>query len=128
MTTVTDTVQTRDTTNATPRPNSPETTDQVLEIYPALTAHLICQSLGYFTPHAAANAILAHRNGQDFYCEWYMSQRRADKTMREIGARAIKTAFRMRHSHQDYMAHYPLARALVDAAKQGMEPTFSSWQ
>ena len=128
MTTVSDSKTTQPAASAAARANRPETLDQVLERYPALTAHLICHSLGYFTPRAAANAILAHMKGQDFYCEWYMSQLTGKNTMREIGARAIQTAFKMRHGHRGYMAHYPQARALVHAAQHGYEPTFSSWQ
>lgn len=42
----------------------PRIIDEVLDRYPILVAHMICESLGYFTPNAAANALLAHIEGR----------------------------------------------------------------
>ena len=43
----------------------------VLQRLPCLVAHLIAESLGYFTPEAAANAIAYYTKGEAFFCEWY---------------------------------------------------------
>ena len=43
----------------------------VLQRLPCLVAHLICESLGYYTPQAAANAIAYFTRGEAFFCEWY---------------------------------------------------------
>lgn len=46
--------------------------EEVLQRFPRLVAHLICESLGYFTPLSAANALLHYRENQPFWCEWYI--------------------------------------------------------
>ena len=43
----------------------------ILARYPRLIACMIEESLGYFTPHAAAEAIRAHKTDGYWGCEWY---------------------------------------------------------
>ena len=122
--------------------SKPRTMQEVLQRYPRLTGHLICDSLGYFTPEAAAHAVLAHIRGEPCYCEWYYdwcgkvlarkavrpTQQEWDAQMLEVGRQAIERAFRGRHHHTGYMAHYPQARDLVDHVRAGGKgPIFASW-
>ena len=103
---------------------------EILNRWPRLTGHLICDSLGYFTPEAAANALLHHRRGEPFACEWYVHMARGfdKKKLLEVGSEAVQRAFRSRHHHRGYMAHYPQARALVEHVRRGGEgPLLASW-
>ena len=111
--------------------------DQALRRWPKLTAHLICQSLGYFTPSGAANALAHHKAGKPFSCEYYshMAQFQPgskglfdDEALLKVGREEIKRAFQLRKNHKGCMAEYQNAKALVDRAIQsGNEPTFASW-
>ena len=107
----------------------PQTSAGVLQRYPRLTGHLICESLGYFTPASAANAISAHIRKEPFYCEWYIHMESFGKrTILAIGADTLKNAFRNRHHHSGYMAEYQLAKQIVDQVRAGGEdPVFASW-
>ena len=108
--------------------------------YPGLTAHLICESLGYFTPLSAAGAILAHIQGRSNACEWYLSmaapRRPASifdedsptRSLTEIGRDTLARAFGRRHHHRGYMASYRQARLLVERELAGGSPAlFQSW-
>lgn len=134
------------------RRNPPTDRDEVLRRYPALVAHLICESLGYFTPVAAANALLDYIQGGSNYCEWYDSMaegrfKRAAESARykglawqrptreeydaeliKVGKDVLLSAIRNRRGHAGYMAEYQHARRLVDAVNAGKPgPTFASW-
>jgi len=91
---------------------------------------MICESLGYFTPNAAANAILRYKRGEPFYCEWYTHIAGGfdkEKVLR-VGKDVIKWSFQNRSHHVGYMAHYPRARAIVEHVRQGGEgPILASW-
>lgn len=113
---------------------------EVLQRFPCLVAHLIAESLGYFTPEAAANAIAYYTRGEPFFCEWYYdwaSKRFAsgrtksgtlDDTVREVGQLAICNAFSRRRHHRGPMAEFKRALALVLHVRQGGEgPAFASW-
>lgn len=108
----------------------PSTIQEALNRWPRLTAHLICDSLGYFTPEGAAHAILDYRRGEANWCEWYIHMAQGfnrDKLL-EVGRKTIERAFRGRHHHRGFMAHYPQARALVEHVRRGGEgPVFASW-
>lgn len=116
--------------------------DVILQRYPRLVAHLICKSLGYFTPAGAANAIAAYLNGHPFGCEWYYdwAQKQAardrddgkeyrafDDILLEVGALALRYAVKQRHDHKGYMADYRQARMLVEAELADRGPVFASW-
>jgi hypothetical protein len=98
---------------------------------------MICESLGYFTPLAAANAILAYRSGIPFWCEWYMDgavsiaraagRRATDADVLAIGRDVIRAAFVNRRRHHGFMADYDAARAIVERAKTGRHPVLASW-
>ena len=108
----------------------PTTIDEVLERYPRLTGHLICESLGYFTPRSAANAILAHVQEKACFCEWYahLAHGYNEKLLIKIGRNELERTFRNRHHHTGYMANYLQAKALVKIVRQGGEdPKFASW-
>ena len=108
---------------------------RTMQRFPRLTAHLICESLGYFTPKAAANAITKHRENEAFFCEWYSHQAVCRKenafdreAVLEIGRDTIRNAFRNRHHHQGYMSEYKQAKQLVDRALQdNIHPELTSW-
>ena len=106
----------------------------VLQRLPCLVAHLICESLGYFTPEAAANAIAYYTKGEAFYCEWYYdcaSKRRGidlRDTVKKVGDLALQNAVRRRSQHRGPMAEFKRALALVLHVRQGNEgPMFASW-
>lgn len=114
---------------ATRRP-PPRDAQETMRRYPLLTAHLVCESLGYFTPLAAAGAILAHIQGQPNACEWYlhMAAGTPPTKLTEVGRRILARAFSSRHHHQGYMASYQKARLLVEQELAGTSPTlFQSW-
>ena len=103
--------------------------EDILARYPRLIAHMICESLGYFTPLAAANALKHYVLGQPFFCEWYVCL--ADgydrERVLEVGRQVVEAAFRSRHRHRGVMQHYPAARAIVAEALRGKHPIFASW-
>ena len=112
----------------------------VLQRLPYLVAHLICESLGYYTPQAAANAIAYFTEGKPFFCEWYYDWaakrfasrntkcRNLDDTVREVGELAIQNAVQRRRHHRGYIADFKYAIALVRHVRQGNEgPSFASW-
>ena len=114
---------------------------EVFQRLPCLVAHLIAESLGYFTPQSAANAIAYYTRGEPFFCEWYYdwaSKRFAngntkrvnlDDTVREVGELAIRNAFHRRSHHRGPMAEFKrVVIALVLHVRQGGEgPIFASW-
>lgn len=112
----------------------------VLQRLPCLVAHLIAESLGYFTPQAAANAIAHFTQGEAFFCEWYYdwsSKRFANgntkcadlrATVLEVGELALQNAIKRRHRHRGPMAEFKRALALVRQVRQGGQaPLFASW-
>ena len=108
---------------------------QILRRYPRITAHLICESLGYFTPRSAANALIAYLEHATFYCEWYshMTNLRCGnyfhkETNMQVVQDVVNNAIAGRARHHGYMADYARALALVqEAAKGGREPALASW-
>jgi|GEM_PF-1217754 len=108
----------------------PQTIKETLTRYPCLVGHMICTSLGYFTPESAANALLHYIRGEPNACEWYTHMARGfnDERLLVVGREVVERAFRSRHHHYGYMAHYPQAKALVDHVRAGNEgPVFASW-
>ena len=103
------------------------TRDVCLKKFPALVAHLICESLGYFTPMSAANALSFHKARKPFCCEWFShmaqfvygrEQRELmfnDAAVMEVQKRAIRLAFKNRHHHHGYMSEYKQAKSIVAA-------------
>ena len=83
-----------------------QSSQEVMERYPILVSHLICESLGYFTPKAAANAIVTHIRGQDFYCEWYADMANRGKNIQDVARDTLMRAFQSRRFHKGYMAEY----------------------
>lgn len=102
-----------------------------LKKYRKLVGHTICESLGYFTPRAALNVVLANRNGEPLACEWYshISQCSGQGAF-ERGSliEIIQRAFTRRRDHRGYMAEYERARAIVDHEIDGDPPSeLASW-
>ena len=118
------------------RPQTPKDQAEVLQRYPILVSHMICASLGYFTPQAAANALLCYFQGEPMFCEWYSHMAGgsigppcfARGKLLKVGQWVVETSFQYRRTHTGMMAEYGRARALVDHVRQGGEgPTFASW-
>jgi hypothetical protein len=102
----------------------------VITRYPRLTAHLICESLGYFTPESAATAILHYIRKKPYFCEWYshMAQGYDDQKVLEVGVNTLTRTFKRRKYHKGYMAEYTYAKKLVDhVVAGGKGPEFASW-
>jgi len=112
------------------------TRDEVMARWPRIVAHMICKSLGYFTPKAAANALLCYTCGKPFWCEWYhhIAQMRdksrypTDEDLIQVGKEGLEAAIKWRHTHKGFMADYLTALALVrrSVAKEG-DPLLASW-
>jgi hypothetical protein len=101
---------------------SPWDASTALRRYPRLVAHVICQSLGYFTPTGAAIAIADALNAHENWCEYVFSCHGRDPV------RVVRRAIHGRHSHRGYMAHYPQALAVVACQiLSGEEPFLASW-
>lgn len=106
----------------------------IMARHPRLVAHLICESLGYFTPTTAARAVERHQVNQPMFCEWYDSMVRPepgesynDAAIR-VGRRTLKHAIAQRHLHKGFMSEYQAAIRLVRAAIEKGDPcTFMSW-
>ena len=125
------------TTIANRRPRSQQ---DVIQRLPCLMAHLIAESLGYFTPQSAAHAIAAYSKGEPCFCEWYYDWaakrlRNGNTTstdlrevVREVGELAIQNAVERRTHHRGPMAEFKRALAIVLHVRDGGEgPTFASW-
>ena len=110
------------------RPN-PQDSAEVLDRYPSLVGHMVCESLGYFTPRAAAGALLDYIHEKETWCEWYLDMRdRGTRDLLEIGRKVVARSFSRRHSHRGYMAEYKIAKVLVDRERSGKEaPILASW-
>jgi hypothetical protein len=108
----------------------PQTRGEVIQRYPCLVGHIICDSLGYFTPQSAAGALLAYIEGESYACEWYCHQAGGfnHEKLLQVGKEVVERAFKGRRQHKGYMAHYPQAKALVGHVRGGGEgPVFASW-
>ena len=108
----------------------PKNATEVLQRYPRLTGHLICESLGYFTPGAAANAIKDHIEKRPCFCEWYthMAGGYHEEKVLQVGIDTLRRTFEHRHHHRGYMSEYAQAKMLVDHVLAGGEgPVFASW-
>ena len=109
------------------------TPEEVMAKYPRIVAHLIAESLGYFTPRSAAIAIIKAKNNEPYFCEWYTDSARRygdmwDKeNVRKVTKEILKQAIENRHYHTGSMASYKQAKQIVDEAIKGNEPTFASW-
>jgi len=98
------------------------TAEEILHRWPRLVAHLICQSLGYFTPWAAANCIADHKNGEPNWCEYVAHCYSGNPKP------PLEAAIRGRRTHRGYMADYRLALAIVERVRAGDPgPMFASW-
>ena len=106
---------------------------KIMKKYPRLTAHMIAESLGYFTPKSAAIAIIEAKNNEPYFCEWYTScaARYGDmynrENVRRVTKEVLQQAIKYRHNHKGYMSSYKTALEVVKKALNGMHPMFASW-
>jgi hypothetical protein len=102
-----------------PRPAS---LDEYLQRYPRACAAVIAFSLGYATPHCAANILRDAHERRENWSEWIYECYRADPLP------AVRSAIASRHALKGYMAEYQQALALVRRANErGEGPLFASW-
>lgn len=106
----------------------------ILERWPRLCAHMICESLGYFTPVKAALAIQKFKTGEAYYCEWYsdINHKRGLDLFDEEGLKqatrdVVHWAIQGRHRHQGYMADFNTAKQVIRRELSGHGPTLASW-
>lgn len=109
-----------------------QSAEYVMRRYPLLVAHMICESLGYFTPKCAAIALIRYRDGEAFFCEWYSSCVPRDKwfdqeAIKEVGRSVIKGAFANRKNHKGYMSSLESAKACIQRELAGCGPILASW-
>ena len=104
-------------------------TEDALRRWPRLTAHLIAESLGYFTPEGAANALLLFKRGQENWCDWFLHMASVGrKRIRQVAVETLRRAIRGRAFHHGYMASYELALKIVRRRNAtGTGPVFASW-
>jgi hypothetical protein len=109
--------------------NTATSRDEILKRYPRLVSHLICESLGYFTPEGAAGAILAVVQNRACACEWYLHMAGVGgRSLEDVGRDTLRDAIRSRHHHRGFMAEYAHARALVHRlVTTGDSPLLASW-
>lgn len=103
--------------------------EEALRRWPRLIAHLITESLGYFSPEGAANALLLFKRDQDNYCEWFLHMASVGrKPIRQVAAETVTRAIRGRAFHCGYMASYQFALRIVqERIATGKEPVLGSW-
>ncbi len=103
--------------------------EDALRRWPRLIAHLIAESLGYFTPERAANALLPFKRGQENWREWFLHMASIGrKPIRQAAVDTLRCAIRDRAFHRGYMASYELALKIVRRRiATGVGPVFGSW-
>jgi hypothetical protein len=97
--------------------------------WPRIVAHLIAESLGYFTPEGAANALLHFKRGDEYWCEWFMYMASLGrKSVLQVAAETIRRAILQRWYRRGYMGSYELALKIVrQRIATGRGPVFASW-
>ena len=103
----------------------------ILKRYPRLSAHIICQSLGYFTPKGASNVIYAYKNDVPYSCEYisHISGGFDREEMKKATKFVIRDAIKKRHLHKGFMEDYNTAKALVGEVIQSGQKNgvLASW-
>lgn len=100
--------------------------EAILAQFPGLCSHLICESLGYLTPEAAANLLWHCARGEEFWCEWVSHL--GSRGVKEPTKSVVRWAIRNRRGHRGPMSDYRAARAIVKRAlATGRYPEFASW-
>jgi hypothetical protein len=104
-------------------------TEEALRRWPRIAAHLIAESIGYFSPEGSANALLLFKRDQDNYCEWFLHMAYLGrKPIRQVAVETIRRAIRGRSFHRGYMASYKLALKIIrERIATGVGPVFGSW-
>jgi len=106
---------------------------RILARYPRLIACMIEESLGYFTPHAAAEAVRAYKTKDYWGCEWYThidSVQNPGKTwddgyndrIKKINHEIISDAFSRRKYYRSEQARHVVKRNL-----NGKESIGAAW-
>jgi hypothetical protein len=103
--------------------------EDALRRWPRLTAHLIAESLGYFTPEGAASALPLFKRDQENWCEWFLHMAALKrKPILQVAAETIRRAICQRRYHRGYMGSYEFALKIVrQRIATGRGPMFTSW-
>ncbi len=114
--------------------NNKEPERQMLERYPRIIGHLICESLGYFTPQGAAVAVYKYKQGDYMSCELYsdVCYKRGkgffdEEELKKITKEFLEDSIRNRRFHKGYMADYNLAKEVIKRELEGQGPDLASW-
>jgi hypothetical protein len=100
----------------------PQSAIEFIQRYPAVTSHIIAESLGYATPKVAAKIGLDGLHDRENWCEWIYSCYNCN------ARQALKDSISRRHHHEGPMAEYRIAKQLVDDyIENGRSPLFASW-
>ena len=95
---------------------------ELMDRYPRIVAHLICESLGYATPERAVWILIDAVEGRENHCEWVSACFGCDPRV------PVSQAIARRHNHKGYMAEYRDARAIVTATIENRRgPELASW-
>ena len=101
---------------------------RILKAYPRISAHLICESLGYLTPISAENMIESFIAKEGYCCEWtYSIELRTKESRYSITKSIIQNAISNRHYHKGYMSDYKNANNVIKKELAGNGPLFASW-
>jgi len=107
------------------------TVERVLRRCPRIVAHLICESLGWFSVRGAANVIVHYKNREAFYNDLYetLSEHKygrlpTEEELIEINADFLRKAIVTRHFHSGLT--YDCARAAIQSTLEG-NPKCWSW-
>ena len=118
----------------------PRTAQEQMRRTPRLVAHLMSESLGYFSPTAAALALSYHRAGLPDFCEMYSAYAGDDREhpsfdpdkLIAVNRKTIALAFMNRRRHQGFMVQphrgsaYGMVLASVESDGRN-EPALGGW-
>ncbi len=101
--------------------------------YPRIVSHMIADSLGYFTPHSAAGAVLAAIEDRPFSCEYYSDCARRygemydHDNLRRVTKEILSQSIKFRHHHKGAMSSYKSALMLVNDKHRDERMLLASW-
>lgn len=132
------------------------TTEMMLARFPRLIAHMICESLGYYTPQSAALALREIAQGRPSWSEMmmhfteghitqlladgkirrnlegYITREDYEAAMIDTGRRFLADTLKHRKHHTGFMSSYSNARAIINysqtpTGKNDIGLAFMSW-
>ena len=98
--------------------------------YPRLIAHMIAESMGYYTVTRAISTVHGYQDNKPYYCEMHTHAAGGydDEKVLEVVKRMPKIAFKNRHYHKGYMTSYLRAKAAVSQfIETDKQNDFAAW-